>query len=339
MKLTRQGAAGPVQSRGMRRGISRAAPLVLALCLAAPGAFAQQEAAQAEALLEQGRSLMRRGEAEAACPRFAESQRLAPSLSALIALGDCYLKRGRKASAWVTFKEAIGTAEATRQPDRERYARERVKDLEATLARITIKVSPAADASGLLIKRNGVDVDRAEWGTAIPVDPGPNEFEVSVSGRSLKTWKATITITEDSRDETLDVPTFVEPVKEAPRPTPAAERPAEPSRRPAQRTTALIAFGVGAAALGVGSFFGLKALGDKSDANAHCPTVKTCDAEGYAQGQDAHSAATTSTILFIAGGAAVGAGVVLWFTAPKRADPGAVALRAGPRAVGLEGSW
>jgi hypothetical protein len=313
--------------------------IALAVCLAASSASAQDEAAQAEALLEQGRALMHEGKAEEACPKFAESQRVAPSSAALVSLGDCYLKLGKKASAWVTFKEAMGS-----QTERERYAREKVAELEPKLARITIVVTPATDAPGLLLKRNGVDVDRAEWGTAIPVDPGTYAFEASASGK--KTWTSTLTITDKSRDESVVLPTL-EDVGHASAPRPrgtiaagrAPESPAEPSSWPAQRTTALIVGGVGVAAVGVGSVFGLVVLGNKSDANAHCPTVTTCDAQGFASGQDAHSAATLSTVLFVAGGAALGAGAILWFTSPSGSKQGHVALDVGPRAVGLEGSW
>jgi hypothetical protein len=72
------------------------------------------------------------------------------------------------------------------------------------------------------------------------------------------------------------------------------------------------ALGVGVVGLAVGTIFGLKASGSKSDAN--CDPQNFCDAKPLA---DARSAATVSTIGFVAGGAFAAGGILMLVLAPK----------------------
>jgi hypothetical protein len=72
--------------------------------------------AAAEALFEQGRTLVEAGELADACPRFLASQQLDPGVGTLLWLADCYAGIGRTESAWVAFGEAA--AAATRNQDR-----------------------------------------------------------------------------------------------------------------------------------------------------------------------------------------------------------------------------
>jgi hypothetical protein len=75
---------------------------------------------------------------------------------------------------------------------------------------------------------------------------------------------------------------------------------------------------VGIAGIGLGSFFGLhaKSLHDDAETN-HCDPL-TCDEAGVSLTKDARTNATISTIAFSAGAAALVAGLVVYFVAPKR---------------------
>jgi hypothetical protein len=84
--------------------------------------------------------------------------------------------------------------------------------------------------------------------------------------------------------------------------------------------------GVGAAGvigIGIGAFFGLRAMSkqDESNKNGHCDAADTCDPEGLALRSEAITAATVSTIGFIAGGVALAGGVTLFLTAPSGDSP------------------
>jgi hypothetical protein len=75
----------------------------------------------------------------------------------------------------------------------------------------------------------------------------------------------------------------------------------------------------------VGSFFGLQASSKYSDAKKLCgDDLKCMDADALAQSKklvdDAHSKANVATGLVIGGVAMVGAGVVLYLTAPRNTE-------------------
>jgi hypothetical protein len=117
----------------------------------------------------------------------------------------------------------------------------------------------------------------------------------------------------------------------------------EPART--QRTIAWIAGGLGVVGMGIGSYFGLRAMSKKNDYGKHVGADGAClDRECETLSREAHSAGNASTIGFVAGGALVATGVVLWLTAPsgkgKEARPGVLPV-AGPRSAGLQfqGSW
>ena len=59
--------------------------------------------------------------------------------------------------------------------------------------------------------------------------------------------------------------------------------------------------GAGIVGLLVGAGFGLTALSLKGDRDARCSTGNICDPEGVEKDSDARTAATVSTVGFIAG--------------------------------------
>jgi len=93
-----------------------------------------------------------------------------------------------------------------------------------------------------------------------------------------------------------------------------AERPSE--KMPTQRIIALGVGAVGVVGLGLGAFFGLRASGTLSDAEALCD-ARFCTAEGLSLRDDAKSQANVSTVAFAASGVAVAGAAALWLLAPK----------------------
>jgi serine/threonine-protein kinase len=79
-----------------------------------------------------------------------------------------------------------------------------------------------------------------------------------------------------------------------------------------------LAFGAGAlglAAIGVGSYFGIRAIDRQNTADDLCPNLDHCDPHGFAVSEQAASDARVATY-FIAGGVVfLGAGAVLFLTA------------------------
>jgi serine/threonine-protein kinase len=75
--------------------------------------------------------------------------------------------------------------------------------------------------------------------------------------------------------------------------------------------------GAGIVAIGVGAFFGVKAISKNNDAKDICPDNVCASDDGITFTEDAKSAATVANILVIGGAAVAAAGVVLYLTAPS----------------------
>jgi serine/threonine-protein kinase len=104
----------------------------------------------------------------------------------------------------------------------------------------------------------------------------------------------------------------------------------------------LVVGAAGIVGIGVGSFFGLRAISIYGDAKDHCPDVACKDAEGLTLTDDAKNAASAANIAFGIGLVALAGGVVLYLTAPSAggtADSGAIHARLGPGSIMLGGSF
>ncbi len=300
----------------------------LALLIPA-SAFAQASDAAATALFDEGRKLMTQHRYADACPKLAESQRLAPSGGTLLNLAECYEHAGQSASAWAAWKDAAARANAAGKTDVERKAVARAAALETALARLTIAVPSESDVAGLEVKRDGIVVGRAEYGSAIPVDPGVHVIEARAPGKVPWTTNTEVAAKQADAKVTVAMADAPAPAPPSPVATPQANRPAtlESSATPeqpasttgsTQRAIGIATLGVGVAGVAVGTVFGLVAISKNNEAlqPKNCSTSTKCFAPGLSLTSDAKDAATVSTIGFAAGAAAVVGGAVLWLTAP-----------------------
>ena len=104
--------------------------------------------------------------------------------------------------------------------------------------------------------------------------------------------------------------------------TPSAPPPALESALPAlsqstpDHSLAYVAFGVGGAALVTGGIFGGLALSQKSDLDGECPN-RQCGPAFHSANDSYGTKKIVAGVGLIAGGALLGAGVVLYFTAPS----------------------
>jgi len=320
-------------------GILLAGGLAAAIAIAA-AARAQPEPANsnvaAEALFEDARSLAAAGKYAEACPKFVDSQRLGPSVSTLLNLANCWEKLGRTATAWATYREAASAANAAGRKDYLATALRRADGLAPKLARLTVTV--AQPLPGLQVKRDGVLVDTAEWGSAIPVDTGPHGVEATAPGR--KTWTTKVDVPQDGLQVSVGVPALEEAPVEAPAVAPvsaAAPAPAvslagvaspPPDTSPkntgnTQRIVGIVVAGVGVVGLGVGGVFALSAKSKYNDSLADCDKSNTnlCFSPGLQERNDARSAGDLATVFVSAGAAVLVAGGITWLTAPHPSSP------------------
>lgn len=327
-----------------------------AAALASPPARAD-EVVTAQALFDQAKKAMAAHDYATACPKFEASLKLQDALGTMLNLALCYEQEGKLASAWSRFLEVAAKARAAGQTERARIGRDRAAALAPKLSNMVVDVPPASRVEGLEIRRDGVSVEQAEWGAAIPVDAGPHTIEASAPNR--KPWSQTVTVADGAATMRVAVgelaPLEAEAAAARP-PADASPLPPPPNAAPTDSGTergkqgnglkiaALATGGAAVAGFGVGAVFGILSLAKHNDAANACPPSvgKTCPSQqGANDWNDAYGFGNVSTVAFIAGGACLAAGVVLWLVAPKHAqDPGPAArLTVGPGAFDVRGSW
>lgn len=284
------------------------------------------DSAAAEVLFREGKQLMDQKNYAAACPKLAESYRLDPATGSLLALALCYERAGKLASAWVAYTDAAARAKREGRTDRERGAQARARELEPQLAKLTIEVE-APDTPGLEVIRDGVRLGPAALGTAIPVDAGEHVVEARAPGREPfrevveATGAEELTVVVPELASVATDATDSAPPLEASRtsePGPTDEPGTSPARDDSTVGTAgIAAMAVGAVGLAIGTYYGLRAISLKQDAD--CP--KGCEGEAYRKQKRAYAAGNVSTIAFVAGGVLAATGVTLYVIgAPDTAE-------------------
>lgn len=299
----------------------------------------------AEALFEQGRSLVAQGKYAEACPRFADSERLDPSSGTLLNLASCYEKLGRTATAWATYREAASAASATNRSDYLAIAQRHADALAPKLAKLTATVTQPVD--GMVVRRDGVEMPRSEWGAPIPIDSGSHTVEAEAPG--AKSWSTDIDVPQDGALVTVVVPTLeAAPVQAAPPPAPAPASPA-PAAAPApdttaaadqssgsvgsgQRITGIVIAGVGIAGLGASAVFAVLTKNTYDDSLNNCQpgNAALCNGTGVSQRNDARADGDVASVAFGVGLAALVGGAVVWLTAPRASSTGAASIVVAP---------
>lgn len=308
----------------------------------APLSWAQgaNDKAAAEALFDEGVKLLKDGKYEEACRKLETSQRVDPGIGTLLYLGECYKKAGRTASAWATFREAASKAEAAGETERARAGAKRANEIEPSLSKVTLSMSEESmEIEGLVVKLGNLPVNRALWGTAVPVDPG--ELKVVVEAPGYESWETTITVEGAGSAQTLTVPALQklpeslvqDPEEEEPQTMSSSEQPEVRKKGSGQRAAGLAVGGLGVVGVGLGSAFGILAMQAENDAGEFCEGA-VCEAgsDGVSLTNKARGRATVSTIGFIAGGALLATGLTLYFTAKSGGE--ATALTVHPKAGG-----
>jgi hypothetical protein len=291
--------------------------ITLSLLIAASPALGQaSNKAVAEELFRQGQSLMQAGKLDEACPKLAESQRLDPGTGTLLNLGACHEKQGKLASAWAEFSDAAALAQRDGRDDRVQYAKDHLSAIEPKLSRLIIVVAPGAAVPGFQVKLDDSEVGGPSLGIPLPVDPGVHQIAAVAPGK--RPWQASLTINAGPSRETITVQPLVDAPAEA---VPAGGANADATEQgPPGKSQRIIAYGLGGLGVigvGVGTAFGLTAISKNDDSNSKGCFGNECTVSAAALRRDARSAGTISTVAFVAGGAALAAGAIVYFTAPS----------------------
>ncbi len=308
-------------------------------CLA--GSALGQVRPEAEKLFRDGKALMKEGRIAEACDAFEASEKAEHNVATVLSLADCREKNQQYASAWALFLQADSqTRTDAAKAALNSTAKARAAALEPRLSYLTINVPDESRVTDLVVSRDGIAIDRAEWNRAIPIDGGAHEITGKAPGH--ESWSTRVTIAPERDKQSVEVPKFKElPKLVAPPPgTPGAQpvvmMPPPPSVVTPRRKIAIGVAAGGLALAGVGVGFGINASSLRSEALATCP-AQSCSVEGAADANAlndrARKRAMIANIGFAAGGAAVIAGAVLWFVSGPRATeaPAAEDTAARPR--------
>lgn len=303
----------------------------------------------ATALFEQAREDMRKGDVAAACPKFAESQRIDPSNGTLLNLILCEEKLGKIASAWTHSKELVDSLPL--KDDRRPIAERRLAALSTRVPKLVVRLSPDAPTSAKVLL-DGVELGASSLGIPIPVDPGTHRLTVSAEGRADRTTE--LSIRESSVQEWVGEPGPVEPppsrttvdlrTKNDATPPPRAEAK-PPPLSPAADATRIessappkwlgwTATGIGSAALVAGAAMGVMALDRKATVEDVCPNKQCRDQSGIDAADQGKILVVGAIIGLAVGAVGLGVGIfVLTRGSPTKAH--AATSSFAPSAAGL----
>jgi hypothetical protein len=161
-------------------------------------------------------------------------------------------------------------------------------------------------------------LNETAWGEALGVDPGPLLVEASAPGK--KPFHATIMVGRER-----DLKTLVIPLLQAEPPPPRAAT--LPDEGKPQRWVAYGAGALGLVAIGVGGFFGLRAIDRHKTAEQLCPNLDRCDPRAFQLSEQAATDGRLATYFVTGGALFLGAGVVLFVTAPSERTAPAASVR------------
>jgi hypothetical protein len=291
---------------------------------------------RAEQAFSEGVAGMDQGRYTEACPKLEESQRLAPASGTLLNLADCYEHLGRTASAWRTFSSAAELAHTAGKLEREQVARQRADALLPALPKLVVAV-PIPHPPHLSVTVDGAALPENQWGTPIPVDPGPHT--VAAESPGAPPFRAPLTGISAGALVTVNIPASSAPSPLTPRPIDGRE-PSADHGMDGQELAAVASASIGLIGVVAGTAFGLHSKSKHDQSDEHCPGGNTCaDRAGVELMNDARAAGDRATLSFIVGGVGLGAAAVLWFAHPFGSRENEARVDVGLGRVQLRTTW
>lgn len=312
-----------------------ALPLSLSILCAAA---ARAVAAEPEANMKESEAAFKRGlecgDAPCACVNFKHSLLLNPARpSVWVRVALCRLQEKDNAGAWRALLKAreLNRASDSFRADLEPVIKEQIDKIP------TLTIEIVEPPPGLELYLDGGRLQEAP-GEAVGVWSGVHQLSVEAPG--YRTERTSVVV--DELRERVQISLVA-----VPKPAPAISPPLSaasvsspitgdrgsdsvaPRDGSTQRTVGYVLGGAGLVGLGIGAVFGLKALRLQSDAEPFCDENDSCEPAGYRLNQRANNAETVGIVASVAGGLALGGGLVLLLTAAE--DTKAEAAQAPPR--------
>ncbi|NUP08751.1 MAG: hypothetical protein HOW73_22105 [Polyangiaceae bacterium] len=284
-----------------------------------------KDPAAAEALFQQGKEALDRGDYDTACPKLEASLKAEAAPGTLFFLADCEEKQGRIATAWAHFKELEQKlpADDSRRPT----VVQRAAALQSRIPKLTVKVASGTPANAV-VTRDGIEMGAASLGSPTPIDPGEHTIAIEAPGHARNESK--VVIDRPSTEITVSVGE-----RTATGATPAG-------KGGAQVPVGITIGSIGVAAMVSGVIVGVVGKSNYDDSDPFCDEDDFCGPEGITIREDARTMGTAATVVFAIGAAATATGIIVWLTAPK--DEGGLAstnwrVGVGPSGIVARTSW
>ncbi len=319
---------------------SRLGRVVLAAVVLGSVTTATVAPAQPKSPTDEARELAREGwdaldaqDYRAALDKVTKAEALYHAPTHLLLMGNALMGLGKLADALATFErlaaEPLPAASPPAFKDAQETGRKRMKELLARVPSLLVVVE-SSDAPGATVTVDGQKVDFAS-GVAVRFDPGTRVIGVEAEG--FAPAKKTVVLPE--RGGVVRVPIALERPRAAGAGSADASASGAASAGPAGgapkwRVPAYVSFGVAGASLLGGAISGAVSIAQTSDLKGRCPENLCPEGERGAL-DGAHAAANASTALFVIGGVAAAAGVVL-MVIDLGPGPGNAAAAKGARA-------
>lgn len=291
-------------------------------------AWAEDDAAKADALFAEAQKLKADGKAAEACDKFNAALRFNHNaVGAILNVALCDQQQGKVASAAKLFAEAKDRAREQADPDVAKAAEEHLNQVQPDVPHLAIAFAEAPSPDTKLLIDNQV-VDIATAGD-IAVDPGTRTITVTAPGRVPYETKVEIAT---KAHQAIAVPKLGYPVVV----------------NKTRRNIGKVVVGIGAAAIILSEVLAFDARHEYRDAIKYCDTTgpmlkcgtsETQDTRGinpYDQTHSAYALGNVATGIGVAGLAFVGVGAYLWLFAPKEQLKGvAIAPSVGREQAGI----
>lgn len=170
----------------------------------------------AQALFQDGRDLVDKGQWEAGCTKFEASMLLYPAASTLLNIARCYEHQQKLASAWSAYKRVQVLNRETLGEERKRAIEEVVESaIKALTPRLPkIKLAMPRAVAGVTLRKDGEVLPAAAIGTEIPVDAG--EHEIAAEAPGYRPFRQKLDVKESAvRELVIDLVPLSEPDPQA----------------------------------------------------------------------------------------------------------------------------
>jgi len=300
----------------------------------------KEQLAAARALADAGFQLYEGGDYATALARFKSAEAIFHAPPHVLFMARCQDKLGKLVEAKQLYEQLIaedlGDKAAGPFGEAQNQAHQDLERLGPRIPTIQIRLE-GTDAAAASVFIDGQAVDSAALAGPIEVNPGERALRLEVTGH--EPTETAITVEEGTAAMSVTLTVGAALADDGGDVAPPPDETEAPSIVPP-----LIVAGVGVALVGVGAVTGILTLNDASELKDRCPQ-NPCPPDNESLADSVNTLGTISTVGFIAGGAAIGAGVLWLLLQPS--DPGeggdapeaTATLLAGPGWLGVGGTF